>query len=451
MTKWGLVVLVSLAVVPETNALGQDRGGGPRTLGDSAADLVYTPVTPCRIVDTRLAGGTLTPGVPRSVVVSGTGGFEAQGGKPGGCAVPDEATAVMVNFVAVAAAGPGNMQAWPFGEPEPLASIINYAAVGLNIANGVAVPICNSAVTTCAFDLTVRANVSAIQLVADVLGFFKTTGPVGDMTAVNAGTGLTGGGTSGDVTLGVDSSTTQLRVNGACPPGSSIQAINENGTVLCQADTNSGGTVTSVAAGTGLLGGTITTSGTISADFAGTGSANTIARSNHTHAPPPPVTQTKTISALTCIAQGGAFSGDTNTCGGGGMVRTDGDSNFPCVVRARTVRDTWLCNLDLPPNSQITNITAYAYDLANDGYMEALVWRVNATTLVGNDNFSNFGGAWQSSGTAFAAGQTSFPIFSSVTPHTVSGNHHYVIGFGMKSPTNQTLYAEGFRVTYTTP
>jgi hypothetical protein len=286
MTKWWLVALMSLAVVPGTSASEQDRGGGPRTLGDSAADLVYTPVAPCRIVDTRLAGGTLTTGVPRSFLVTGTVGFEAQGGKAGGCAVPDGATAVMVNFVAVAAAGPGNLQAWPFGEPVPLASIINYAAVGLNIANGVAVPICNPAVTTCAFDLTVQANVSAIQLVADVLGFFRTTGPVGDMTAVNAGTGLTGGGTSGDVTLSVDSSTTQLRVNGTCPPGSSIRAINENGTVLCQTDTNSGGTVTSVAAGTGLLGGTITTSGTISANFAGTGSANTIARSDHTHAPP---------------------------------------------------------------------------------------------------------------------------------------------------------------------
>jgi hypothetical protein len=78
----------------------------------------------------------------------------------------------------------------------------------------------------------------------------------------------------------VDSSTTQLRVNGACPPGSSIQSINENGTVLCQADTNSGGTVTSVTAGTGLLGGAITTSGTISVNFA------EVAPSNHTHAPP---------------------------------------------------------------------------------------------------------------------------------------------------------------------
>jgi hypothetical protein len=70
--------------------------------------------------------------------------------------------------------------------------------------------------------------------------------------------------------------------------------------------------------------------------------------------------------------------------------------------------------------------------------------------LVGAEFFSNFGGTWQSSGTAFTAGQTSFPIFSAATPHTVSGLFKYVIGFGMKSPTGQTIWAEGFRVTYTT-
>ena len=152
---------------------------------------------------------------------------------------------------------------------------------------------------------------------------------------------------------------------------------------------------------------------------------------------------------MTCIAQGGVFSGDVQTCSGGGMLRVAGDAAFPCVTRGRTVRDTWLCPFQLPPNSQITSITAHVYDGANDGYMEALVWRINAGTYVGNDNFSNFGGTWQSSGIAFAGGQANFPIFTG--NHTVSGNYQYVIGFGMHSPTNQLLHAEGFRITYTVP
>ena len=39
---------------------------GGQNLGDSFADLVYTPLNPCRIIDTRLGGGFLTGGSTRS-------------------------------------------------------------------------------------------------------------------------------------------------------------------------------------------------------------------------------------------------------------------------------------------------------------------------------------------------------------------------------------------------
>jgi len=86
----------------------------------------------------------------------------------------------------------------------------------------------------------------------------------GDITAIYAGTGLTGGGTSGDVTLSVNNSIIQSRVIGSCSSGSSIRVINEDGSVTCETDDNSGGTVIQVNTGTGLTGGPITTSGTIS-------------------------------------------------------------------------------------------------------------------------------------------------------------------------------------------
>jgi hypothetical protein len=45
--------------------------------------------------------------------------------------------------------------------------------VGLNIANGIAVPICNPTLTTCTSDLRVQADVNGTHLVADVVGYFE--------------------------------------------------------------------------------------------------------------------------------------------------------------------------------------------------------------------------------------------------------------------------------------
>jgi hypothetical protein len=83
---------------------------GGQNLGDSFADLVYTPLSPCRIIDTRLGGGILAGGSTRSFFVKGTNGFETQGGTVGGCGVPTAATSVLLNFVAVTPDGLGNLK-----------------------------------------------------------------------------------------------------------------------------------------------------------------------------------------------------------------------------------------------------------------------------------------------------------------------------------------------------
>jgi hypothetical protein len=153
----------------------EQRGQGllPTTLGELPPNLVYRSIPPCRIVDTRLAGGPLAPGTPRDFYVGGGTGFGAQGGSPTGCDIPTGvARAAVINFVAVNPAGPGNLRAWAFAAAVPTASVLNYAAVGLNIANGLVVPLCNPAAATCTRDLSVRADVSASQLVADVVGYF---------------------------------------------------------------------------------------------------------------------------------------------------------------------------------------------------------------------------------------------------------------------------------------
>lgn len=69
----------------------------------------------------------------------------------------------------------------------------------------------------------------------------------GDITSVEAGVGLTGGGTEGMLTLAVDPHSFQRRVANACPPGQYLRLVAEDGSVGCSPDTN-----TQYQAGEGL-------------------------------------------------------------------------------------------------------------------------------------------------------------------------------------------------------
>ncbi len=87
----------------------------------------------------------------------------------------------------------------------------------------------------------------------------------GDITAVTAGTGLTGGGTTGAVTVNADATYLQRRVSSTCAAGQAIRAIAADGTVTCESS-GGGGDITSVIAGTGLTGGGTSGDVTIDAD-----------------------------------------------------------------------------------------------------------------------------------------------------------------------------------------
>lgn len=90
------------------------------------------------------------------------------------CSIPTDAKAVFFNIVAVNPTGSGFLQAWPFGAEIPTASVLNYATTpGLNIPNGIILSICDPSIATCSKDLNVQANQSSIQLVLDVVGYFK--------------------------------------------------------------------------------------------------------------------------------------------------------------------------------------------------------------------------------------------------------------------------------------
>lgn len=118
-------------------------------------------------------------------------------------------------------------------------------------------------------------------------GMTRPPASAGDISAVTAGTGLTGGGASGPVSLAVDFAATQQRVTGTCTSGQLMTAVNQNGTVTCQSVTGAGGgDITAVNAGAGLTGGATTGDATLAVAFGGPGLLNAAARADHTHLRP---------------------------------------------------------------------------------------------------------------------------------------------------------------------
>lgn len=103
----------------------------------------------------------------------------------------------------------------------------------------------------------------------------------GTVTSIATGAGLTGGPITGSGSIAVapggigaaliDPAQVQSRVAGNCVVGQYVRAVNQDGTVDCGVDANSGGSVTSIATGAGLTGGPVTGSGTIAVAPGGIG------------------------------------------------------------------------------------------------------------------------------------------------------------------------------------
>jgi hypothetical protein len=87
------------------------------------ATSAYTPIEPCRLLDTRL-GDVDRPAAGDVVDVQVTER----------CGITDTATAVVVTITAVDASTSGFLLAWAAGEPQPQTSTLNYSA-GSTIAN----------------------------------------------------------------------------------------------------------------------------------------------------------------------------------------------------------------------------------------------------------------------------------------------------------------------------
>jgi hypothetical protein len=167
------------------SAIPLEPGVIPNILGDTGDDLVFTPITPCRIVDTRVAtggwAGKIGPGGahPENWFSVNLANFTAQGGAASCPGMPTTFNpgAVALNVTSTGQTGAGNLRVVACGAAVPLVSLLNYVP-GTNLANAAVV---SSAVGTCTLgppagagpnDIYVLSSNSASDVVIDIMGYF---------------------------------------------------------------------------------------------------------------------------------------------------------------------------------------------------------------------------------------------------------------------------------------
>ncbi|NLV54008.1 MAG: hypothetical protein GXY13_00195 [Acidimicrobiales bacterium] len=160
---------------------GASNSGGSAAVSDGRAgaasptENAFVPINPCRIADTRLAGGRMTSLQVRQFGMSGN--TSGQGGAAS-CGIPSVASGLELSVTAVDPAGSGYLRLYPAGSGEPNATFLNYA--GRSITNAGTVRVRPGASP----NLQVKAYQASTHVVIDVLGYY-----VANLMAVVSSTG----------------------------------------------------------------------------------------------------------------------------------------------------------------------------------------------------------------------------------------------------------------------
>jgi hypothetical protein len=188
-------------------------------LGETTSQLVFTPIPPCRMVDTRTPAlartGILAVGVSRAFDLTTAGYGEGQGGQVAGCTgLPGFSHfGWAVNITAVGYTGIGGLKVYPFGGVEPATSIINYVPDGWAIANNGHVTGCYG----CGDDIRIVSFTSPTHVIVDVMGYYQQA------------TGFAVGGAPARTTLAgttetVEAGNFEFLTGGSCPAGTTLVA-----------------------------------------------------------------------------------------------------------------------------------------------------------------------------------------------------------------------------------
>lgn len=166
-----------------TSRIGRIYSNASRkSLGDSIRDLVYTPISPCRIVDTRIsASGPIQANSVQSFLAI-SNSYSAQGGSAIGCGLSGIGSigAVAVNVAAVTPNAGGYATVYPYNDQRPGTASINYTSgsvVNNAIIAAIPSPLRSSDISIYSF--------AQSHFVVDVVGYFSA--PVA--TALQCGIG----------------------------------------------------------------------------------------------------------------------------------------------------------------------------------------------------------------------------------------------------------------------
>ena len=196
-------------------------------------DLVYVAVEPCRIVDTRNAGGAIPANNYRNFRVSGTSGQLAVQGGVSDCLDPKAGTGqkplAIVAYVLATGGSTKNgvLSAYPSDQPPPptgSGSTLNFAK-GQIIGNTTTITICDSS-GSCpsSGEFAVLARNTNQNVVIDVQGYFYPQSGGGDVNTVIVET-------QSDFGTSYGSDVSEV-VTATCPTGS----IMTGGGVWCSSD-----------------------------------------------------------------------------------------------------------------------------------------------------------------------------------------------------------------------
>jgi hypothetical protein len=224
-------------------ALDLDGVIGTEQLGERTRDLVFTPVVPCRIVDTRfdkdpgnpghITGAGGSGGSTRSYLVHGSAAALVHQGHTAntGCTAPfGEPSGVHANFTAVPATSPtgkkGNIRAWPVGGVKPRVSLVNYET-GVNIAN--AASVATRYLSSGSDDLNLTTTFFESDQVVDAMGYYYPAREEIPAYSVSAGSAFP-----------VDGACVTLDSISVFPPGRGYVAITATAMILIDNGTSGG-------------------------------------------------------------------------------------------------------------------------------------------------------------------------------------------------------------------